>query len=51
MKTHRLNVDALQVSTFEVVDAKQVVAADLELRTPDSTCLFTQCPVTRIGDL
>lgn len=46
MKTHRLDVDALQVSTFEVAQAKEVAAVEMEMRTPESTCLFTQCPVT-----
>jgi len=47
MKTLRLDVDALQVSTFAVVEANQPVSlANMEMRTPESTCLFTQCPVT-----
>ncbi|HSU17253.1 hypothetical protein [Longimicrobium sp.] len=43
MKTLRLEVETLRVSTFEVTPANEKLA---EMRTADSTCLFTQCPVT-----
>lgn len=44
MKTLRLDLEALQVTTFEA--GAVTVVAHMERRTPDSTCLFTQCPVT-----
>lgn len=40
----KLDLETLQVTTFEAGQAMPV--AELNERTPDSTCLFTQCPVT-----